>query len=93
MLICEFMCNFFLFKCCVINERLVMTVLKKRIDLNYVCRFSSYRAVNTLGLCYKTNLLMLYKEIIAVCSEIGTKHRDTLCGQNVAFVNVKPVGT
>jgi len=70
-----------------------LTVLRKRINLNYVCRFSSYHAVNALSRCYKTNLLMLYREIIAICSEIGTKHTDTLCGQNVAFVNVKPVGT
>jgi hypothetical protein len=27
---------------------------------------------------------MLYREIIAVCSEIHTKHINTLCGQNVA---------
>ena len=32
---------------------------------------------------------MLYREIIAVCSEIHTKHINTLCGQNVEFVNVK----
>ena len=32
---------------------------------------------------------MLYREIIAVCSEIHTKHITTLCGQNVQFVNVK----
>jgi hypothetical protein len=35
---------------------------------------------------------MLYTEIIAVCSEIHTKHTNTLCGQNVEFVNVKPGG-
>jgi hypothetical protein len=29
---------------------------------------------------------MLYREIIAVCSEIHTKHINTLCGQNVEFV-------
>jgi hypothetical protein len=34
---------------------------------------------------------MLYREIIAVCSEIRTKHINTLCGQNVEFVNVKLV--
>ena len=28
---------------------------------------------------------MLYREIIAVCSEIHTKHINTLCGQNVEF--------
>jgi hypothetical protein len=33
---------------------------------------------------------MLYSEIIAVRSEIHTKHINTLCGQNVEFVNVKP---
>jgi hypothetical protein len=26
---------------------------------------------------------MLYREMIAVCSEIHTKHINTLCGQNV----------
>ena len=36
---------------------------------------------------------MLYREIIAVCSEIHTKHINTLCGQNVEFFNVKPSGT
>ena len=34
---------------------------------------------------------MLYREIIAVCSEIYTKHINTLCGQNVEFVNVRLV--
>jgi len=32
---------------------------------------------------------MLYREINAVLSEIHTKHINTLCGQNVEFVNVK----
>ena len=32
---------------------------------------------------------MLYREIIAVCSEIETKHINTLCGQNVELLNVK----
>jgi hypothetical protein len=36
---------------------------------------------------------MLYSEIIAVCSQIHTKHINTLCGLNVQFVNVKPDGT
>ena len=36
---------------------------------------------------------MLYREIIAVCSQIHTKHINTLCGQNVEFVNVQPGGT
>jgi len=32
---------------------------------------------------------MLYKEVIAVCSQIHTKHINTLCGQNVELLNVK----
>jgi len=32
---------------------------------------------------------MLYREIIAVCSEIHKKHINTLCGQNVELLNVK----
>jgi hypothetical protein len=31
---------------------------------------------------------MLYREIIAICSQIHTKHINTVCGQNVEFVNV-----
>jgi hypothetical protein len=34
---------------------------------------------------------MLYREIIAVCSQIHTKHINTLCGQNVELFNVKLV--
>jgi len=32
---------------------------------------------------------MLYREMVAVCSQIHTKHSNTLCGQNVEFLNVK----
>ena len=34
---------------------------------------------------------MLYREIMAVCSEIDTKHITALCGQNVELLNVKLV--
>ena len=34
---------------------------------------------------------MLYRKIIAVCSQIHTKHIKTRCGQNVEFLNVKLV--
>jgi len=34
---------------------------------------------------------MMYREIIAVCSEMHTKPTNTLCGQNVEFLNVKQV--
>jgi len=32
---------------------------------------------------------MLYREIIAVCSQIHTKHINTLCGQNVELLKVR----
>jgi len=32
---------------------------------------------------------MLYREIIAVCSEIHTKYINTVCGQKVELFNVK----
>jgi hypothetical protein len=34
---------------------------------------------------------MLYREMIVVCSQIHTKHINTLCGQNVELFNVKLV--
>jgi len=36
---------------------------------------------------------MLHGGTIAVCSEIHTKHINTLCGQNVELLNIKPGGT
>jgi hypothetical protein len=34
---------------------------------------------------------MLYREIMAVCSEIHTKHINKVCGQNVELLTVKLV--
>ena len=39
-------------------------------------------------LVIKTIQLTLCREIIAVCSEIHTKHINTLCGQKVQFLGV-----
>ena len=36
---------------------------------------------------------MLYRETIAVCFEIRTKHINTLCGQKVEYLNFQPAGT
>jgi len=35
---------------------------------------------------------MLYREIIAACSEIHTEHISTMCGQNVELLNDKHDG-
>ena len=37
----------------------------------------------------QTIQLMLHRELIAVCSQIHTKHVNTLCEQNVELLNVK----
>ena len=35
---------------------------------------------------------MLYREIIAVCSQFHTKHINTLCGQNVElYIKIQSV--
>ena len=39
----------------------------------------------------KTSQLILGRKIIAVRSEIETKHINTLCGQNVEFFDIKLV--
>ena len=36
---------------------------------------------------------MLYREIIADCSQIHTEHINTLCGLNVELLYVNPGGT
>jgi hypothetical protein len=46
------------------------------------------RRSHILNSATRTCQLMLHKEIIAVCSEIRTKHINTLCGQNLQFSNV-----
>jgi len=46
-----------------------------------------------LNLSYKSSRWMLYSEISVVCSLIHTKYINTLCGQNVEFLNVKSGGT
>jgi hypothetical protein len=39
----------------------------------------------------KTSQLMLYREIIAICSQIHTKHINALCGHNVEMLSVELV--
>jgi len=41
----------------------------------------------------QTSQLMLYREIIAVCSKIHTTHINTLSGQNTEFLSVRAGGT
>jgi hypothetical protein len=54
-------------------------------------RSSLCRAVNIIRLVIKTSQLMLYSEIIAVCSQSNTKYINALCGQNGELLNDKLV--
>ena len=47
------------------------------------------KAADQLKPLPRNNILKLYGEIIAVYSQIHTKHINTLCGQNVELLNVK----
>jgi methylthioribose-1-phosphate isomerase len=47
-------------------------------------RFSQF-----CDLAYKTTQFILFRDVIAVRSQIHTKHINTLCGQNVELLNVK----
>ena len=47
-------------------------------------------SVNTIS-CTKISQFMRFREIIAVCSQIHTKHINALCEQNVELLNVKLV--
>ena len=55
--------------------------------------YSDHWAVKGSISVIKTSQLMVYREIIVVCSQIYTKHTKTLCEQNVELLNVKPPGT
>ena len=72
------------------GKRIIM--IKVNIGSNE--EFSPYRAVNSITVSViKTNQSMLYSEIIAVCSQIHTKHFNKLCGQNVECRTYRAVNT
>ena len=54
--------------------------------------YTNDRAIKGYISVIKTCQLMLYRDIIAVCSQIHKKHINTLCGKNADFLNVKPCG-
>ena len=55
------------------------------IEHRHLQRDAQERAGPFKGWVKGKNKLMLYREINAVCSEIHTKHINTLCGQNVGL--------
>jgi hypothetical protein len=64
--------------------------LVRSINQNVIYIQSVPRSKHSVSVI-KTTQLMLYREIIAVCSQIHTKHINTLCGQNVELLDIKLV--
>ena len=56
---------------------------KKPVGVFYLKTQSVPRSKHTHSRFIQTSQLMLYREIIAVCSEIHTKHINTPCRQHV----------
>ena len=75
--------------CSEIHTKHINALCGQNVEL-YIKTQSVPRSKHTPSPVIKTSQLMLYREIIAVCSQIPTKHINTLCGQNVEFLNVKP---
>ena len=71
------------------RRKAVPCVTFQNTNINSV-KYSVRTALKTLFISViKTSQLMVYREIMAVCSEIHTEHINTLCGQNVELLDVK----
>ena len=69
-------------------ESLCLTIQINK--LNCICKYSTRITQKThFLLVIETSHLMLYRELMAICSEIHTKHISTLSGQNTQLLNVK----
>jgi len=68
--------------CSQIHTKYINTLYVQNVEL-YIKTQSVPRSKHTPSLLQKTSQLMLYRDIIAVCSKIHKKHINTLCGQNV----------
>ena len=78
--------------CSQIHTKHINTLCGQNVELLNV-KLAVYIVTTGLQWVIKTSQLMLYREIITVCSQIHTKYINTLCGHDLEFVNVKPGGT
>jgi len=75
--------------CAQIHTKRINTLCGQNVELvNVKCSVRTAQLTHSVSVT-QTSKLMLYREIIAVCFQIQTKHTKTLCGQNVELVNVK----
>ena len=81
--------------CYEVHTKHINTLCGQNVELlnvKLVSTYSDHRALKGQQSVTKTSQLMLYRETIAVYSEIHTKHINTMCGQNMELLNVKPGG-
>jgi len=90
------LCREIIAVCSQIHTKHVNTVFGQDVEFVNVTAGGTYSDHWVLE-CYmsviKTSQLMLYREIIAVCSQIHAKHINTQCGHNVDLLNVTAGGT
>jgi len=63
------------------------------VKVKYGGTYSNHLSLQGYSSVIKASHLIMIREIIAVCSEIRTKHINALCGLNVGFMTVKSGGT
>jgi len=78
--------------CSEIHTKHINTLCGQKVDIVFKDPVRTAQQTHFVSVI-KTNQLMLYREIIAVCSQIHTKHINTLCGQKVDIVFKDPVRT
>jgi L-lactate permease len=82
--------------CFQIHTKHISTLCGQNTELANViagCTYGDQWALEGKMSVIKSSLLMLNREIIAVCSQIHTKHISTLSGQNTELANVIAGGT
>jgi tryptophanase len=87
------LCREIIAVCFQIHTKHINTLCGQNVELLNVKRggtYSDHWATKGKISVIKTSQFMLYREIVAVCFQIHTKHINTLCGQKVELLNVKP---
>jgi len=76
--------------CSEIHTKHINTLCGQNVELYIHIKTQSVPRSKHYISVIQTSQLMLYREIMAVCSEIHTKHINTLCGQNVElYIHIK----
>jgi hypothetical protein len=74
------------------HEYNIIIPLKTKINVNYIKKFSSYRAVNTPFPGFKSESVKAVKKVVLLLKN-NCKRINKLHGQNVEYLNYQPDGT